>query len=110
MTVEFFTDSACTDKAATWSQDSGKFTVTYSEDARHMTVDITKAGLDEINGNTASKNGKLYTGYSNYTARVTYSAVINSDNSFAYGEKGNENTVILTWNMDITHGSGAGKV
>lgn len=97
VTVAFFTDAACTDKVATWSQDSGKFTVTYSEDGRHMTVDITKAGLDEINGSTANKNGKLYTGYSNYTARVTYSAVINSDNSFAYGEKGNENTVILTW-------------
>ncbi len=97
VTVEFFTDATCTDKAATWSQDSGKFTVTYSEDGRHMTVDIAKAGLDEINGSTANKNGKLYTGYSNYTARVTYSAVINSDNSFAYGEKGNENTVILSW-------------
>lgn len=62
-----------------------------------MTVDIAKAGLEEINGATANKNGKLYTGYSNYTARVTYSAVINSDKSFAYGEKGNENTVVLTW-------------
>lgn len=26
-----------------------------------MTVDIAKAGLDEINGATANKNGKLYT-------------------------------------------------
>ena len=42
-------------------------------------------------------DGKLYTGYSNYTARVTYSAVINADKTFVYGEKGNENTVILTW-------------
>ena len=97
VTIEFFTDAACTDKAASWNKDSGKFTVTYSEDGRHMTVDITKAGLDEINGATANKNGKLYTGYSNYTARVTYSATINADKSFVYGEKGNENTVILTW-------------
>ena len=97
VTIEFFTDAACTDKVATWNQDSGKFTVTYSEDGRHMTVDIAKAGLDEINGATANKNGKLYTGYSNYTARVTYSAVINADKTFVYGEKGNENTVILTW-------------
>ena len=97
VTIEFFTDAACTDKAASWNKDSGKFTVTYSEDGRHMTVDIAKAGLEEINGATANKNGKLYTGYSNYTARVTYSAVINADKSFAYGEKGNENTVILTW-------------
>lgn len=42
-----------------------------------------------------SEDGNLW--YSNYTARVTYSAVINSDKSFAFGEKGNENTVILTW-------------
>ena len=97
VTIEFFTDAACTDKAASWNKDSGKFTVTYSEDSRHMTVDIAKAGLDEINGATANKNGKLYTGYSNYTARVTYSAVINADKTFVYGEKGNENTVILTW-------------
>lgn len=97
VTIEFFTDAACTDKAASWNKDSGKFTVTYSEDGRHMTVDITKAGLEEINGATTNKNGKLYTGYSNYTARVTYSAVINADKTFVYGEKGNENTVILTW-------------
>ena len=97
VTIEFFTDAACTDKAASWNKDSDKFTVTYSEDGRHMTVDIAKAGLAEINGATANKNGKLYTGYSNYTVRVTYSAVINSDKSFVYGEKGNENTVILTW-------------
>lgn len=63
MTIEFFTDAACTDKAASWNKDSGKFTVTYSEDGRHMTVDITKAGLEEINGATTNKNGKLYTGY-----------------------------------------------
>lgn len=97
VTVEFFTDAACTDKVATWNADSGKFTVTYSDDDRHVTVDITQAGLDEINGASANKNGNLYTGYSNYTARITYSAVIHSDSSFVYGEKGNENTVILTW-------------
>lgn len=94
VTIEFFTDAACTDKAASWNKDSGKFTVTYSEDGRHMTVDIAKAGLDEINGTTANKNGKLYTGYSNYTLRMTYSAVINADKTFVYGEKGNENTVM----------------
>ena len=97
VTIEFFTDAACTDKAASWNKDSRKFSVTYSEDGRHMTVDITKAGLEEINGATTNKNGKLYTGYSNYTVRVTYSAVINADKTFVYGEKGKENTVILTW-------------
>ena len=95
--IEFFTDANCTDKVATWVQDDGKFTVTYSSDDRHMTIDITKAGLDEINGNTENVNGKLYEGYSNYTVRVTYTATINSDASFVYGENGNCNEVVLTW-------------
>ena len=95
--IEFFTDAACTDKVATWAQDDGKFTVTYSSDDRHMTIDITKAGLDEINGGTANVNGKLYEGYSNYTARVTYTATINSNASFVFGDNGNCNEVVLTW-------------
>ena len=95
--IEFFTDADCTDKVATWVQDGGKFTVTYSSDDRHMTIDITKAGLDEINGGTANVNGKLYEGYSNYTARVTYTATINSNASFVFGDNGNCNEVVLTW-------------
>ena len=95
--IEFFTDADCTDKVATWVQDDGKFTVTYSSDDRHMTIDITKAGLDEINGGTTNVNGKLYEGYSNYTARVTYTATINSNASFVFGDNGNCNEVVLTW-------------
>ena len=95
--IEFFTDANCTDKVATWVQGDGKFNVTYSSDDRHMTIDITAAGLAEINGNTTNTNGKLYAGYSNYTARVTYTATINSDASFVYGQEGNDNKVVLTW-------------
>lgn len=96
--IEFFKDKGCTDKVAAWAENDGKFSVTYTEDGRHMTVDVTKAGLDEINGNTAANaNGQLYRGYSNYTIRVTYSATINSDDSFVYGEAGNDNKVVLTW-------------
>ena len=95
--IEFFTDKGCTDKVATWVQGDGKFNVTYSSDDRHMTIDITAAGLAEINGNTANTNGKLYAGYSNYTARVTYTATINSNASFVYGQEGNDNKVVLTW-------------
>lgn len=95
--IEVFTDKDCTDKVTTWLQADGRFTVNYSSDDRHMTVDITEAGLAEINGNTANINGKLYAGYSNYTARVTYSATVNSDDSFAYGDEGNCNEVVLTW-------------
>ena len=98
--IEFFTDANCTDKVATWVQGDGKFNVTYSSDDRHMTIDITSAGLAEINGNTANTantNGKLYAGYSNYTARITYTAIINSDATFVYGQEGNDNKVVLTW-------------
>ena len=104
--IEFFTDANCTDKVATWVQDDGRFTVTYSSDDRHMTIDVTEMGLAEINGNEyieeqdlddANVNGKLYRGYSNYTVRVTYTATINSDASFVYGENGNCNEIVLTW-------------
>lgn len=106
--IEFFTDKDCTDKVATWLQDDGRFTVTYSSDDRHMTIDITEAGLNEINGiqeampvdensEGTNVNGKLYAGYSNYTARVTYTATLHSDDSVTYGENGNENKVVLTW-------------
>lgn len=95
--VEFFTDSACTDKVASWAQDSGKFTVSYSDDNRHMTIDVSAAGLAEMNGDTANTNGKLYAGYSNYTMRITYTATINSDTTFVYGQNGNDNKVVLTW-------------
>ncbi len=95
--LEFFTDKNCTDKVATWTQNDGKFTVTYSSDDRHMTIDVTKAGLDEINGNTSNINGNLYAGYSNYTVRVTYTATINSNANTAFGNAGNGNKVVLTW-------------
>jgi len=95
--IEFFTDAACTAKVATWVQDDGHFTVDYSSDDRTMTIDITQSGLDTINGKTENANGSLYAGYSNYTARVTYTAKINTDGSFTYGENGNDNKVVLTW-------------
>ena len=95
--LEFFKDKDCTDSAASWDMESGKFTVTYSEDNRHMTVDITQAGLEEINGSASNANGAIYAGYSNYTLRITYTAEVNSDDSFVYGDNGNENEVVLTW-------------
>lgn len=95
--IEIFSDEDCTDKVATWLQDDGRFTVTYSSDDRHMTIDITEAGLDEINGNAANVNGDLFASYSNYTMRVTYTATINSNATVIYGENGNKNEVVLTW-------------
>ena len=95
--IEIFSNEECTDKVATWVQDDGKFTVTYSSDDRHMTVDITEAGLSEINGNAENINGELFASYSNYTMRVTYTATINADASFLCGDEGNCNQVVLTW-------------
>lgn len=95
--IEIFTDKDCTDKVASWDMQSSKFAVSYSSDDRHMTVDISKAGLDEINGRTSNVNGHVYMGYSNYTVRVTYKATVNSNASFIYGEDGNGNEVVLTW-------------
>lgn len=95
--IEIFSDKDCTDKVASWDLDSGKFSVSYSSDDRHMTVDISQAGLDEINGRTENVNGNVYMGYSNYTVRVTYTATVNSDAATVYGENGNENEVVLTW-------------
>ena len=100
--IEFFTDKDCTDKVASWDMDSGKFTVTYSSDDRHMTVDVTAAGLAEINGDTENVNGQLYAGYSNYTVRVTYTATIDSDASVVFGDNGNDNQVVLTWKRTST--------
>ena len=69
----------------------------YSPDGRTMTVNITEAGLNEINGDTENTNGSLYAGYSNYTIRITYTATLNSEAVSVGGDKGNENTVVLTW-------------
>lgn len=102
MKIEFFTDKDCTDRVASWDMDSGKFTVTYSSDDRHMTVDVTAAGLAEINGDTENVNGQLYAGYSNYTVRVTYTAAIDSDASVVFGDNGNDNRVVLTWKRTST--------
>lgn len=100
--IEIYSDKACTDKVTTWTQGDDKFTVTYSSDDRHMTIDITEAGIAQINGNTENVNGKLYKGYSNYTLRITYSATINADSSFVYGEAGNDNEVVMTWKRTST--------
>lgn len=103
VTLEFFTDEACTNKVTTWKQSDGKFKVTREEnnDGTHtMTISMTDDGLAEINtANTAydNDNGKLYAGYSNYTLRIRYDAKLNSDESLVYGDNGNKNEVVLTW-------------
>lgn len=111
--IEVFTDMNCTDKVASWTQEDGYFTVTYSEDMRYMSVEMTNLGLSEMNGTelivpesddgAEGQNGEdstessLYQGFSNHTVRVTYSATINPTDGFVFGTNGNCNEVALTW-------------
>ena len=60
--IEFFRDSACTDKIATWGEDSGKFTVVYDDVQNSMAIKMTEAGLSEINEATTVYNDSVTRG------------------------------------------------
>ncbi len=93
--IEFFRDSACTDKITTWAEDSGKFTVTYDDTASTMTIKMTEAGLNEINEATTVYTDSVKRGYSDCTMRITYAATLTSDAKM--GDTDNPNEVELTW-------------
>ena len=93
--IEFFRDSACTDKITTWAEDSGKFTVTYDDTANTMTIKMTEAGLNEINEATTVYTDSVKRGYSDCTMRITYAATLTSDAKM--GDTDNPNEVELTW-------------
>lgn len=100
--LEFFTDSGCNDKIATWNEADGKFTVSYSATDNGesvMTIEMTAAGLNEINTakTVYSEAGMVNSGYSDCTLRITYAAAMNSDASVVYGDNGNPNEVVLLW-------------
>lgn len=99
VTLEFFRDSSCTDKIATWGEADGKFTVSYSEaeNGNHvMSIAMTETGLAEINTSGAVYGeNSVNSGYSDCTLRITYTASL--DKSANYGDRGNTNTVVLTW-------------
>ena len=105
VTVEFFKDAGCTQKIATWKETdtTKKFGVTYAQlgadrdNATTMTVTMTDAGLNEINTSTAVYSDALDRGYSSCYLRITYQATVNSDADVVYGDAGNPNTVVLTW-------------
>lgn len=98
--IEFFRDSACTDKITTWAEDSGKFTVTYDDTANTMTIKMTEAGLNEINEATTVYTDSVKRGYSDCTMRITYAATLTADAQM--GDKDNPNTVTLTWKRSNT--------
>lgn len=105
--LEFYKDAACTDKICTWTEQDGKFTVTYNtaeDGGSGMTIAMTEAGLDEINtSETVYTEGSMVnSGYSDCTLRITYAATVNSDSSAVCGDVGNDNSVVLTWRRSNT--------
>ena len=88
--IEFFRDTACTDRVAVWTEQDGKFTASYtdysSESGSAMTISMTDSGLSEINAATTVYDPatSLLRGYSNLTMRITYACTVNSDASTVY--------------------------
>lgn len=100
--LEFFTDAACTDSVAKWTENDGKFAVAYNTtDAGEsvMTIEMTADGLKEINTSKAvyTEASMVNSGYSDCTLRITYAAKMDSSTDVVFGDTGNDNKVVLTW-------------
>ena len=93
--IEFFKDAGCTDKIATWDENSGKFTVDYDDTANTMTIRMTESGLSEINEAATVYTDSVKRGYSDCTMRLTYAAALTADAKM--GDTDNPNEVELTW-------------
>ena len=98
--IEFFKDAGCTDKIATWAENSGKFTVGYDDAANTMTIRMTESGLSEINEATSEYIDSVKRGYSDRTMRLTYAATLTADAKM--GDTDNPNEVVLTWKRTNT--------
>lgn len=98
--IEFFRDSACTDKIATWDESSGKFTVGYDDAANTMTIRMSDTGLAEINEAATVYTDSVKRGYSDCTMRLTYAATLTADAKM--GDTDNPNEVVLTWKRTNT--------
>ena len=99
--IEFFKDAGCTDKIATWVENSGKFTVAYDDAQNIMTIRMTEAGLSEINEAATVYTDSVKRGYSDCTMRITYAATLTAD-AATYGDRDNPNKVKLTWKRTNT--------
>ena len=98
--IEFFEDTGCTDKIATWDESSGKFTVGYDDAANTMTIRMTDTGLSEINEAATVHTDSVRRGYSDCTMRITYAATLTADAKM--GDTDNPNEVVLTWKRTNT--------
>lgn len=93
--IEFFKDAGCTEKVATWAENSGKFTVAYDAAVNTMTIRMTDTGLAEINEAATVYTDSVKRGYSDCTMRLTYAATLTADAKM--GDTDNPNEVVLTW-------------
>ena len=93
--IEFFRDAGCTDKIATWAENSGKFTVDYDDAANTMTIRMIESGLSEINEAATVYINSVKRGYSDCAMRITYAATLTADAKM--GDTDNPNEVVLTW-------------
>ena len=98
--IEFFRDAGCTDKIATWAENSGKFAVGYDDTANTMTIRMTDTGLREINEATTVYTDSVKRGYSDCAMRITYAATLTADAKM--GDTDNPNEVVLTWKRTNT--------
>jgi len=98
--IEFFKDAVCTDKIATWAENSGKFTAGYDDTANTMTIRMTDTGLSEINEAATVHTDSVRRGYSDCTMRITYAATLTADAKM--GDTDNPNEVVLTWKRTNT--------
>lgn len=93
-----------TQTIASWTEDDGKFTVTYgtaADDATTMTIAMTADGLNEMNASqTVYPAGSVTSGYSTCYMVINYSATVNNDT--VLGDSGNPNEVVLTWKRTNT--------
>lgn len=94
--VQTYVDIAVTDKDTSHE---------YKDGSKQMTVKLTEAGLNAINGegvngnNIAGQGGNAVSknSYSDMYMVVYYTATVNSDSSLVLGDDGNPNDVVLTW-------------
>ena len=98
--IEFFKDAGCTDKIATWAENSGKFTVAYDAAANTMTIRMTNTGLSEINEAATVHTDSVKRGYSDCAMRISYAATLTA--AAKMGDTDNPNEVVLTWKRTNT--------
>ena len=104
--ISFYKDAACAQEITSWNEygTDKNFTVTYgdgADGASTMTIAITAKGLQEINtSNAVHSSDSEERGYSNCYIKIFYTASLDSSNVYTdvvYGDDGNPNTVVLTW-------------